>query len=116
MTKSLKEQVRSDAIADLETFTKLIHKNSVLGSIHRDVFQWWYRDEAKTNQLLLLPRGHRKSYMIACRAVWEITKNPAVTILYVSSTSTLAVKQLKLIKDILTSDIYRYYWPDMVNR
>lgn len=44
-----------------------------------------------------------------------ITKNPAIRILYVSATSGLAVKQLKFIKDILTSDIYRYYWPDMVN-
>jgi len=44
-----------------------------------------------------------------------ITRNPAIRILYISSTSNLASKQLKFIKDILTSDIYRYYWPEMVN-
>lgn len=54
--------------------------------------------------------------MIAYRAAWEITKNPATTILYISSTSNLAEKQLKFIKDILTSHIYRRYWPEMVNQ
>ena len=27
----------------------------------------------------------------------------------------MAIKQLKFIKDIITSDIYRFYWPEMVN-
>jgi hypothetical protein len=53
--------------------------------------------------------------MIAYRVAWEITRNPAVTILYISSTSNLAEKQLKFIKDILDSPIYRRYWPDMVH-
>lgn len=52
--------------------------------------------------------------MIAYRVAWEITRNPAVRILYISSTSNLAVKQLKFIKDILTSQQYRRYWPEMV--
>jgi hypothetical protein len=37
-------------------------------------------------------------------------------VLYISSTSNLAVKQLKFIKDIITSDTYRLYWPDMVEK
>jgi phage terminase large subunit-like protein len=73
------------------------------------------REDAKTHQLVLLPRDHQKSAMIAYRAAWEITRNPAVRILYISSTSNLANKQLKFIKDILTSDKYRFYWPEMVN-
>jgi phage terminase large subunit-like protein len=44
-----------------------------------------------------------------------ITRNPAIRILYISSTSNLATKQLKFIKDILTCDEYRRYWPEMVN-
>ena len=36
--------------------------------------------------------------------------------MYISSTANLAQKQLKFIKDILTSDIYRFYWPEMVNK
>lgn len=57
-----------------------------------------------------------KSALIAYRAAWELTKNPKLRILYISSTSNLATKQLKFIKDILTCDNYRIHWPEMVNR
>jgi phage terminase large subunit-like protein len=53
--------------------------------------------------------------LIAYRVAWEITKNPAICVLYISSTSTLAEKQLKAIQDILTSPVYTRIWPDMVN-
>lgn len=55
-----------------------------------------------------------KSALAAYRAAWELTKDPTLRILYISSTSNLATKQLKFIKDILTSDNYRAYWPDMI--
>ena len=57
-----------------------------------------------------------KSALIAYRAAWEIVKNPSVRILYISSTSNLATKQLKFIKDILASDSVRAYWPNLVNK
>lgn len=110
-----KTAIRELAEADLETFIRLIHPKRVLGSVHVELMKWWYRDEAKSHQLTLLPRDHQKSAMIAYRVAWEITRNPAVRVLYISSTANLAYKQLKFIKDILTSDIYRFYWPDMVN-
>lgn len=56
-----------------------------------------------------------KSALVAYRVAWELTKNPTLRILYISSTANLATKQLKFIKDILTSSIYRRYWPQMVN-
>lgn len=52
---------------------------------------------------------------MAYRVAWEITRNPAIRILYISATANLATKQLKFIKDILTCDQYRRYWPEMVN-
>jgi predicted phage terminase large subunit-like protein len=52
--------------------------------------------------------------MMAYRVAWEITRNPAVTILYISSTANLAEKQLKAVQDILTSPVYKKYWPEMV--
>src|SRR5258708_2140780 len=102
------------AESSLEEFIKLVHPKRVLGNIHREVIRWWTRSEAKSFQLLLLPRDHMKSALIAYRVVWELTKDPTLKILYISSTSNLATKQLKFIKDILTSPIYRQYWPDMV--
>lgn len=112
---SKKDQIRLAAESDLESFIRLIHPQRVLGSIHIELIRWWTREEAKSHQLTLLPRDHGKSAMIAYRAAWEITKNPAIRILYISSTANLAIKQLKFIKDILTSDIYRFYWPEMIN-
>jgi len=57
-----------------------------------------------------------KSALIAYRVAWELTKDPTLRVLYISSTSNLATKQLKFIKDIFTDDVYRLYWPDMVNQ
>jgi len=107
--------VREAAEADLVTFIKLVHPQRVLGEVHEEVIRWWTRQDAKSHQLLLLPRDHGKSALIAYRVAWEITKDPTLRILYISSTSNLATKQLKFIKDILTSDIYKRYWPLMVN-
>lgn len=109
-----REERRQLALADLEEFIKLIHPKRWLGNVHRELISWWCRQEAKSHQLVLLPRDHMKSTLIAYRVAWEITKNPAIRVLYISSTSNLATKQLKFIKDILTNDTYRAYWPDMV--
>jgi len=104
------------AEADLEEFIKWVHPKRVLGGIHREVIRWWTRSEAKNHQLLLLPRDHMKSALIAYRVAWELTRDPTLRILFISSTSNLATKQLKFIKDILTSDNYRVFWPEMVEK
>lgn len=88
----------------------------MLGAIHEDVIRWWTRSEALDNQLVLLPRDHQKSALMAYRVAWWVTKRPETTVLYVSATADLAEKQLKFIKDILTSDQHRFYWPEMVNQ
>jgi len=110
-----KELVKQAAEADLLTFIKLVAPHRVLGAVHEELCAWWQRDDAKDNQLVLLPRDHQKSAMIAYRVAWWITKHPEATVLYVSATANLAEKQLKAVKDILLSDIYRFYWPEMVN-
>lgn len=117
MNKKLsdRDQARLLAEADLEAFISLVHPKRVLGGIHKDVIRWWTRPDAKSHQLLLLPRDHQKSALVAYRVAWEITKNPAVRVLYISATANLAEKQLKFIKDILTSERYRFYWPNMVH-
>jgi len=111
-----KEQITKHALSDLEMFIRLVHPNRVLGNVHKELIKWSYREGAKSHQLWLLPRDHQKSALMAYRVAWEITKNPSIRILYISSTANLATKQLKFIKDILTSDIYSYYWPEMVNK
>lgn len=115
MSKSKQELIREAAEADLVTFIRLVAPQRVLGSIHEEVCRWWTREGRNNHQLLLLPRDHGKSAMVAYRVAWEITRRPDVRILYISATANLAEKQLKTIKDILTSSIYKRYWPEMVN-
>lgn len=111
-----RQEKRDRAEKDLAYFIELVHPKRMLGNIHRDVISWWTASNAKNHQMLLLPRDHMKSALIAYRAAWEVIKDPSIRILYISSTSNLATKQLKFIKDILASDTVRMYWPDMVNK
>lgn len=106
--------IKERAEADLEFFIRLIAPGEVMGHCHREVIDWWERPDAKSHQLLLFPRDHGKSRYVAYRALWHLTKNPALRILYISATSNLAEKQLSFMKSVLTSRIYRRYWPDMV--
>jgi len=110
-----KDIIRRAAEDDLLTFIKLIAPHRVLGQCHKDLIKWMTRDDARDHQMCLLPRDHQKSTMVAYRVVWEITRDPTVTVLYISATSGLAEKQLKFIKDILEHPKYRRYWPDMIH-
>src|SRR5882757_9191533 len=116
-TLNIEKQARRDLVENnLEEFAKLVLPKRVVGNIHRRMIQWWERADAKDHQMALLPRDHGKSAWIALRAIQALTKDPTLRILLISSTSNLATKQLKFIKDILTSDTYRAYWPEMVEK
>ncbi len=104
------------AEADPIEFARLVRPNIQWGNIHRELNTWAERENRKTKQLILLPREHLKSTWVAIRAAWRLTRDPTVRILLISSTSNLATKQLKFIKDILTSDTYRLYWPEMIHK
>jgi len=108
------EEIREAAEQDLIFFIKLIAPHRVLGSIHEDMIRWWLREDRKDHQLVLMPRDHQKSAMIAYRVAWQITRDPTSTFLYISSTSGLAEAQLYFIKNILESKTYQRYWPEMI--
>src|SRR6185437_5199890 len=112
----IREERRLVAEADLVSFINLNHPKRLLGSVQREVIGQITRPDAKRHQLILLPRDHGKSAIAAYYIAQQITADPTLRILLLSSTSNLATKQLKFIKDILTSDTYRLYWPDMVNK
>jgi hypothetical protein len=109
------KNIRSRAENDLFFFARLVNPHRVYGAIHEELYNWWTKSEQKDNTLALLPRDHQKSHCAATLAAWILTKNPWATILYVSATADLAEKQLYAIKNILSSKIYRRYWPEMVN-
>lgn len=110
------EDIRLAAEADLETFIRLVAPHRVIGGIHSEWCRWTQSESAGSHQLTLLPRDHGKSWFIAMKAAWWITRDPTVRILYVSSTSNLAEKQLGTIQAVLESNIYRRYWPEMVSK
>ena len=109
------EEIRAAAEADLAFYIRLVDKNRVLGHVHEDVIKWWERKGRKKHQLLLLPRDHMKSALVAFRVAWRIAKDPTLRVLYVSSTSALAIKQLGFIKTILASEVHQKYWPEHIH-
>lgn len=111
----VQDAIRERAEQDLFFFARLVHPSYRYGEVHEQVYRWMSRPEAKSDQLILLPREHLKSHMAATWAAWWITKHPETTILYVSATEDLATQQLYVIKNILESDVYRRYWPEMVD-
>ena len=110
------DEIRLRAEEDLEFFITLVAPQQVLGNCHREVCEWWTREDAKKFQLVLFPRDHGKSRLVAYRAAWTLAKDPTLRILYISATANLAEKQLGFIKGILSSEIFRRYWPDHIHK
>tara|TARA_R110002153_G_scaffold1367_2_gene7026 strand:+ start:3165 stop:4712 length:1548 start_codon:yes stop_codon:yes gene_type:complete len=110
-----RDEIRKIAEGDLLYFAQLVSPLRVYGEIHEEVFRWLSSEDSTTNQLLLLARGHQKSHCMAVWCAWWITRHPETTILYISATAELAEQQLVAIKNILDSDVFRMFWPDMLD-
>ncbi len=116
------KQIRFAAEADLYFFARIVNPGYVYGAVHREVFRWMqdynlyeHNTAVSSNKLIMLPRGHLKSHMVATFCAWLITRHPEITILYLSATAELAETQLYSIKNILEGASYRKYWPEYVN-
>lgn len=107
-------EIREAAESDLWFFANLVHPNYLYGDVHKEVFKFLQNDDLP-NALLLLARAHLKSHCLAVWCEWHVTRVPETTILYISATTTLAEAQLYSIKNTLSSDIYQFYWPEMVH-
>ncbi len=112
--KLTRDEIRLRAEEELYTFAVLMNPHRVYGDEHRQFFRWLQNDDLA--QLGLLPRSHMKSHCIAVWVAWKITRQPWTTCMYVSATEALALQQLYAIKMMLESDVYRRYWPDMLNQ
>lgn len=116
------KQIRDAALNDLFFFARLVNPGYMYGDVHKEIFKWMQeytlfgRGESITsNKLIMLPRAHLKSHMVATWCAWVITRHPEVTMLYVSATSELAETQLYAIQNILGSSIYQRYFPEYIN-
>lgn len=116
------KQIRETALTDIFFFAKLVNPGYMYGEVHKEIFKWMQDytlfgrgDDQTSNKLIMLPRAHLKSHMVATWCSWIITKHPEVTMLYVSATAELAETQLYAIQNILGSNVYQRYFPEYIN-
>lgn len=116
------KEVREAAENDLFFFAKLVNPGYMYGQIHKELYHWMQEynlygqgNEFTDNKLLMLPRAHLKSHMVATWCAWMIVRHPEITILYVSATAELAISQLYDIKNILDSPVFKKYWPEYIH-
>lgn len=113
---SSKQQAREILESDLWEFAKYINPHYAYGDIHEEVFRWLSDPKCSDHQLLLMPRAHLKSHCIAVWCVWQITRDPTSTIVYLSAGEDLATVQVAAIKGMITHERYRALWPEMLER
>lgn len=116
------KEIRETAMNDLYFFARLVNPGYMYGDIHKECFQWFQNytlygqgAEDGLNKLLLLPRAHLKSHILATGTAWLITRHPEITMLYVSATANLAETQLFAIQNIIGSTVYQRYFPEYIN-
>ena len=116
------KDVRERAKNDLNYFAALVNPGYMYGAIHREIFRWMEEytifgrgEDLASNKLIMLPRAHLKSHMVATWCAWMITRHPEITILYLSATAELAETQLFAIKNIIESRVYQQFFPEYIN-
>ena len=113
-------ELRSLALSNLYTFAQLVNPGYMYGDIHKEAFDWienysLYEKDYGTNKLLMFPRAHLKSHIVATATAWLVARHPEITILYLSATAELAETQLYAIKSILTGDEFSRYFPEFIH-
>ncbi len=116
------KEMREAALNDLYLFAQLVNPGYMYGQVHRDIYRWMQdytlfgQGTALTaNKLIMLPRAHLKSHMVATWCAWIVARHPEVTMLYVSATAELAITQLYAIKNILGSTVFQRYFPEYIH-
>lgn len=114
-------EIRLRAQEDLCFYARLVNPGYMYGSVHDEVFRWMQeytifgKGQGSSNKLIMLPRAHLKSHMVATWVSWMIMRHPDITILYLSATSELAETQLYDIQNILSSKKFMAYFPEYIN-
>jgi hypothetical protein len=113
---------RELCMADLRVFARTMNPQYAYGEIHMSIFKWMMdyslfgQGETLTaNKLVMLPRAHLKSHMVAVWCCWIVTRHPEVSILYLSATSELAETQLYAIKNMFESEVYTHFFPEYIH-
>lgn len=115
-TKHSRQELKELLEIDLFAFAQYINPHYCYGEIHEEVFRWLANPKCSDHQLLLMPRAHLKSHCIAVWCVWQISRDPTSTIVYLSAGEDLATIQVSAIKAMITCERYKTLWPEMLQR
>jgi len=114
--------LRKNCLKDLRVFARTFNPNYLYGDIHMEIYKemmnynLFGKGKMLTdNKLILLPRAHLKSHMVATWSAWIIARHPEITILYVSATAELAEQQLYAIQQILGGTKFLKLFPEYVH-
>ena len=105
-------ELRDLAMSDLIAFIGLVGKHLHLGHCHHDLLKFLMSEGER--KLVIYPRGHLKSTLLAYKAAHTIVREPESTNVYLSATADLAEKQTGLIKTIIDSPVVKKYWPELL--
>lgn len=111
----MNEQLKAHVEADLWAYARYVLPHYAFGDVHKECFQAMgdpKRKEDTPNLLLLIPRDHLKSVMIAVYVTWRVAKDPCWTGLYITADEGLGVLQMSFMQSIIESDRWRLLWPD----
>ena len=97
---SSKEEIRELCERNFFAFMTLVNPQYAYGDVHAELCQW-IQESTSDRDLILLPRGHLKSHIAAGYAAWRITREPWITIVYLSAGEDLAKAQVYAIKNLL---------------
>jgi len=115
ITASDLDSMRERCENDFWEFMRFVNPHYIYGDIHEEVCRWFGSEDCSDHQLLLMPRAHLKSHIVAGYCCWQLTRDPTTTIVYLSAGEDLAKAQMNSIKGMFTSDEYTLLWPNMVN-
>lgn len=114
------KELRKFYESSLWEFARYINPGYMYGEIHEEAFKRVQAsDEDESGEqdhfLLLLPRGHLKSHILAVTVLWKITKRPWSTFIYLTAGEDLATVQMSAIKGMMDTREYRLLWPEMIH-
>lgn len=112
----MKNEVLAEALNEnCWAFARYMLPDFMFGDIHKSVLQEMGREDRHSdapNLLVLIPRDHLKSVMLAVYATWRVARNPAYTILYITADEDLGRLQMSFMQNIFESDRFKEIYPD----
>ncbi len=104
LQKELIHQRREMSLEDLWYFATETLFPGTVGihyeeKLHRPVCEWTGTHDKGSRKLLLMPRGHRKTYLVTiANAVWRIIRDPNIRIILVSALDDTASHFCQMVK------------------